>query len=693
MENNMLKIQFDLSRGAYVISRNNGGELETVVKEIDDKTYNKDTINKRRKEIEAMESFSKWIASDLLKLVDPALYDALEEFDEKYGTEYRHTYTKIATMNISYTEVGVHDMSRKNRKIYTKRASEKRAEKLQKAGISIDYDVDVVESKSLGFADKMRVLQIARAQRVAGAAVKIKQKESLVSAMKNIGNTLMQGVNNVRNKMSDMRNKLSERKLAKTLSKGTAEDFDDIPDLSEEELAAINSGTLAQTGVAVNIIDPIQPDPVQTTPDQTQSNPVVPDPVIGAEPNQSAQQIRGQKPKKDMSRSKSIQASKQAARNAGKLKNSYQERIKAKADAKKAAEEGRKKAEAVNAEKARKAEEAAKLRKERKVVEKAIEIQQKKNEAKAKREAEEAARALNEKKLSTRLSRKLRSVQDSIRNKVHMPDVSEYGRKITGAVTLATENIKKMKEQAVVRFTRTLRDAQDSIKNKVHIPNLTGQQKVIAGVAVAIALTATIGAGVATSRANAESLGKAPAGPTAPIVEVDESIKQGRLEMESLAYKGNTGDKKDINTNKDVEKEQESTETNAEKPQEKSKEEQQKEYLSSIRVGSNMKIESGKYFASPDGTGAFGKFENYKDGVSKLTIIDIITDDGYIVVTDSNVSLYELKQQYPNAKFSYHFEFEHSDGRTTTQGWLTENSMEQEAHIENNQQQVEDDGR
>lgn len=76
-----------------------------------------------------------------------------------------------------------------------------------------------------------------------------------------------------------------------------------------------------------------------------------------------------------------------------------------------------------------------------------------------------------------------------------------------------------------------------------------------------------------------------------------------------------------------------------------------------------MKIENGKYFASPDGTGNFGLFENYTDGVKELTIIDVITKDGVIVVKDPNVSLYDLKQQYPDAKFSYHFVCRHPDGK------------------------------
>ena len=96
MENNMLKVQLNLAEGVYVISRNDG--KEEVIKSIKDgakNNYNKANMNNRRREIEKLEGGqSKWIPSDLLNLVDPVLYDALEEFDMKYGTQYRSGYVK-----------------------------------------------------------------------------------------------------------------------------------------------------------------------------------------------------------------------------------------------------------------------------------------------------------------------------------------------------------------------------------------------------------------------------------------------------------------------------------------------------------------------------------------------------------------------------------------------------------------------
>ena len=742
MENNMLKVQLNLAEGVYVISRNDG--KEEVIKSIKDgakNNYNKANMNNRRREIEKLEGGqSKWIPSDLLNLVDPVLYDALEEFDMKYGTQYRSGYVKSITKQIP--RVGMSEFRSKKRQ-YQERALKERTDDLREAGISIEYDVNFF-GNGLSLMDNIRALRMAKAQKTVGATVKNKQKDFIVDKITDVRTAITQGISNIRTKMAERKARLAQKKLVDYTPRDENGLIDDVPELSEEDLKAISSATLEQTGQVLNLGNDLKQEvgpaveadilidgenivPVGKNPSLREETAESPNPSIrenivvgkngvaaqvgkssmhtesGEQNNASVDEIRVEEPvvvsarvgepkaKKTISRSKAIQASKQAARDAGKLKNSYQARIQAKADSKKAADEGKQKAAAKREEEAKKAAEAAKLQAERQAIDKAIRIQHKKNQEKAKRPAEEAARALNEKKLSTRLSRKLKSVQDSIRNKVHMPDMNEYGRKITGAVTLANENIKKIKEQAVVRFTRTLKDAQDSIKNKVHIPNLTGQQKAIAGIAAAFALTAAIGVGVAATQASADASARVPTNPTAPIVESIESTRPELSEAEELVYKQDFGDKKDTTASTMGGIQQGTTQNNNAAKQEKSEEEQQKEYLSSIKVGSNMKIDSGKYFASPDGTGVFGHFENYQDGVKEITIIGITTNEGYKVIKDSNVSLYELKQQYPNAKFSYHFVFRHSDGRTTTLGWLTENSMEQNIQMENIEQA--DEGR
>lgn len=740
MENNMLRVQLDLAEGVYVISRNDGEEVIKLIKDGTKSHYDKAAMDKRRKEIEKLEAGqSKWIPEDLLKTVDPVLYDALEEFDSKYGTQYRSAYVKAITLQIPYT--GVSEMKKKRQ--YEKRAAGIRTEKLEKAGISMEYDLNIFGG--LGLKNNLQALKIARAQKTVGVTIKNRQTDFV----KNIGAAISTRVSSIRDKIIEQRIrkneekiKLAQKKVEASVPRDEHGLIDDVPELSEEELLSISSGMLEQSGQVLNIGNNAKLEPERkvgesvvidkdVTTDENiatvgvaagsnpqvldatilRTNPSIKDSVMvgansstaqaGAEIVRTEMEAQsntleigvnvevaaierasaGPKAKKNMSRSKSIQASKQAAREAGKLKNSYQARIQAKADARIAAAEGKQKAAIKRAEDAQKAaqEEQDRIARER---EEQIRAEIEAEEARiAAEEARIAAeKALNDKKLSVRLSRKLKSVQDSIKNKVHMPDMSEYKRKITGAVTIAVERAKEVKKEAAVKFTRTLRNAQDSIKNKVHVPNLTGPQRTIAGVVAAVALVGAIGLGVAATQANADASSRIPVTPTAPIAEAVESIKPELGDIDKFVNIGDLGHK--TNTIGA----QETGEKTPEVKPEKSKEEQQKEYLSSIKVGSKMKIESGKYFASPDGTGNYGHFENYTDGVKEITIIDVITRDGVIVVKDPNVSLYELKQQYPEAKFSYHFVFRHSDGRTTTLGWLTENSMEQNIEIDNPQQ-------
>lgn len=742
MENNMLRVQLDLAEGVYVISRNDGEEVIKLIKDGTKSHYDKAAMDKRRKEIEKLEGGqSKWIPEDLLKTVDPVLYDALEEFDNKYGTQYRSAYVKAITLQIPYT--GVSEMKKKRQ--YEKRAAGIRTEKLEKAGISMEYDLNIFGG--LGLKNNLQALKIARAQKTVGVTIKNRQTDFV----KNIGAAISTRINSIRDKVVEQRIrrneekiKLAQKKVEASVPRDEHGLIDDVPELSEEELLSISSGMLEQTGQVLNIGNSAKLEPerkvkigenitdkdviidenIETARVVPGSNPQVLDATIlrtnpsikdsvmvgansstaqaGAEIVRTEMEAQsntlevgvnvevaaierasaGPKAKKNMSRSKSIQASKQAAREAGKLKNSYQARIQAKADARIAAAEGKQKAAIKRAEDAQKAaqEEQDRIARER---EEQIRAEIEAEEARiAAEEARIAAeKALNDKKLSVRLSRKLKSVQDSIKNKVHMPDMSEYKRKITGAVTIAVERAKEVKKEAAVKFTRTLRNAQDSIKNKVHVPKLTGPQRTIVGAVAAVALVGAIGLGIAATQTNADASARTPVTPTAPIVEAMESAKSELgdtinkfVDIDNLEHK--------INTNGA----QETGEKTPEVKPEKSKEEQQKEYLSSIKVGSNMKIESGKYFASPDGTGNYGHFENYTDGVKQITIIDVITRDGVIVVTDPDVSLYDLKQQYPEARFAYHLVCRHSDGRTTTLGWLTENSMEQNIEIDNPQQ-------
>lgn len=699
MENNMLNVQLDLSRGAYIISRN--GE-EVVVKEINDGTknnYDKTNMKKRRKEIESMESASKWIPEDLLKLVDPVLYDALEEYDNQNGTKYRSAYVKAITLQVPYT--GVSEMKKERQ--YQRRAASIRTAALERAGISLQYDINLLgKAKGLGLMDKIQALKTAKQQKTVGATVRTSQSNPIADAIKGIGNSISQSLSGIREKINERQAKAleaklleSQRKLEESIPRDENGLIDDVPELSEEEMAAFSSEALLQTGVKIDIAEPAKPAPVvkpvveQQPPvaeakveeqipvieqpaeiippvvdipakpqipvmeapaeedkKQPEAEVVVPEQRPQPEAKKQAPEMPRQ-PKKKMSRSKQIQASKKAARDAGKMKNSYAERIANRAAAKTVAEQRRAEAAVRRAEEAKLAEQE-RIAQERAAFE--AKLQQELQEEDARRAAEEADRAIqakNDKKLS-------------------------------------------------VRFTRKLKNAQDSIRNKVHLPKLTTAQRTIAGFMTGVALLAALGLATGRSNADAGSRRDLPPEPTATISMTMEHAQDGLRGIEEMVYR-DMGDQHAqgtsvktpgrVHQNADEEK----GGTEAEVEVQKSAEDIQKEYLSSVRIGSNMKIDSGKYFASPDGTGNFGRFENFTDGVKEITMIDVITNEGVIVIKDPNISLYELKQQYPDAKFSYHFVFRHSDGRTTTLGWLTENSMEQ--NLEMNQQQMADEGR
>lgn len=722
MDNNILSVRLDLAEGAYIVSRNDGEEV--IVKKINDGVtnhYAKDVMNRRLKEIEKIEGNNGWIASELLKRIDPVLYDALEEFDTKYGTEYRHAYAKTATMQITYTEVGVPNMSMRNKRIYERKASKIRTEKLQKAGISIEYDTNLLKAeKSIRPIERIRAMRIANKQKAVGAKVGKNQGPSIIERITSLRNTISQRISDMRTQRIQKKLEATQKKLEASIPRDENGLIDDVPELSEEELAALNlNQQLASSGIVVDIqnsakIEPItdgnldvEPNPAQDVENAQKIaekvNPVVTsEPIIIPEPikatavehnvagetrgqqaensqqleNQISQQEREAeilvaaegtmqpKAKKAMSRSKLIQESKKAAREAGKMKNAYKDIIRAREEAKATATQRRKEAAERKAEADKIAAEKAKQEAQRladiEAIERELRIRQEIAAEEARLAAEEAQRKINDKKIT-------------------------------------------------VRFTRKLKNIQDSIRNKVHIPNLTGPQKKIAGVVTAAALVAALGVGVAATfaSANAEARANSTQEPQSPaVVEVTETH---RPEMDDLVYR-------DIITNQKKNQEkpiEQQVPVASQETEQKSQEDIRREYLSSIRIGSNMKIESGRYFTMPNGTGNFGHFENYKDGSNRLTMIDVLTaKDGLIIVTDSNffdidalkrqypnatiiadqeLSLYDLKQQYPDAEFSYHFEFVHSNGKVTRQGWLTQNSMEQEVEIEIPQQA--DEGR
>ena len=258
----------------------------------------------------------------------------------------------------------------------------------------------------------------------------------------------------------------------------------------------------------------------------------------------------------------------------------------------------------------------------------------------------------------------------------------------------------------VTRFTRKVKDVTDSIRNKKYVSIIKEHKRTINGVALAAVVTLGIGAGIVhymnnnsasievPSTSASESVKPSDEGtktPESTIVIGDKEVDIGDVSTpETQKPTVSEGTKPGTNTNQvnqgSAVNKGENEESNSNKSEEtvnnSAEKDSRVEYLSSIKVGTTMHIESGKYFEAPDGTGNYGYFENHQNGKKEITIIGVATNEGYIAVKDGSISLYELKQQYPEAKFSYHFVNRNDDGTTTVLGWLTENSFEKDIEHE-----------
>ena len=122
------------------------------------------------------------------------------------------------------------------------------------------------------------------------------------------------------------------------------------------------------------------------------------------------------------------------------------------------------------------------------------------------------------------------------------------------------------------------------------------------------------------------------------------------------------------------------------------------ESLESIRIGSEIEIEEGRFFESPDGTGKYGHFENHQGSKKTIGQIGITTEDGYVSVLEEeikiqekgetrtiendNFSITELQEMFPDGSYSYHI-VEENDEKESILGWLTEDSFDQTLEQDN----------
>ena len=755
----MLSIHVDLGRGLYIISRNNGAEIVTKsINENGSNYYDKVTMEARRQELPKLMGV-RWVPSEILGEVDTVLFDALQEFDAKYGTNYTKPYFDAVIEQVPFTGV-----SEKN-KHRLQRARKLKTEMLEKAGISISYDVNLLgNTKSLKMSDVIRGFIVALKSKRNGANVKVNAIYKANPSQKN--DNIILGEDDIpdmpEDDIPDMPKDaildehtidsepeeslaIDHEKVAvsageksadsstpaaniKNQSKSNLETMDEeIRKHLAEEVSRIMDEKATEGEVVIgrdissdpkNIAEASvgqnnhKREPIRTYSQAHEANPaqeVVLEPdselefksQIVSEPTTDGQAVEGKTERKTkstsrkVSRSKSIQASKKASREAAKLKNTYQSRIAAKADRKAKAEEAR-------IAKAKREEEEAKKAEEARIAREAEEAK------KAKEAAERAEQERIKAEEEARIAAEVQKTMDEIMSRCGV----RIGRKPKAK--------NPDQEKWVHKFTRKLKSKADSIKNKVYEHKERAKKIVIASAVGAVCLAAVIGIGLSHRNNQAEVVSPSPSysasvedntnstPPSGSDVIIDEDTSKPGTENVggSTIEEGVAGDTTEVGSGTVVDNNSPSTSVgnpgdvekpgdiensgDVERPVDETEKDNIDDFLSSVRVGATINVETGRYYEAPDGTGRSGSFESFNDAVKRIEIIDVHTNEGIIVIRDGDISLAELKQQYPNAKFSYHIVAELPDGTTRTLGWMTNNSFENT--IEQNMQEV-DDGR
>lgn len=197
-------------------------------------------------------------------------------------------------------------------------------------------------------------------------------------------------------------------------------------------------------------------------------------------------------------------------------------------------------------------------------------------------------------------------------------------------------------------------------------------------------------------------------------IEKDDESESSKEENANKASLESTNNMKEIRAKEDTNKREESKEDKADDKKEEEKEDTSREedskeeinadrnesesFLETIKVGSEIDIEAGRYFETPEGTGDYGHFENHQGTTKTVEKIGIATTDGYVSVLEDEIkirtqdgeitmgndelSVAKLQVMFPDGEYSYHI-VEEKDEKEYILGWLTEESFEQELEQDN----------
>lgn len=266
--------------------------------------------------------------------------------------------------------------------------------------------------------------------------------------------------------------------------------------------------------------------------------------------------------------------------------------------------------------------------------------------------------------------------------------------------------IKRPKKQGrVKRFIRKFKNKEDKIQNKVFVSRNNIKKFIITGVVSILALASVVEIGAKvysnmkartqyTTEQEKESAGNTESDSRAdkenePTESAQDLNKDMNVQEESRM---NTQSSK-INVQQDTQgKKQQLSEGQKENENiknvtydKKNKKDASTEYLKSVRVGTRMKINTGTYFETPEGTGKVGYFRSHKGKEKIISKIGIATKEGYTSISSPDVSLLELKQKYPDAEFSYHI----VDEKGHIFGWMTSKSFSK--YVSKDQIQMDDE--
>ncbi len=689
MENNKLKININLKTGKYAFD-NEEEVYTTLMKNEDTSLISK--MKRIRDEIVEEYGFS----AEMISRVDPILYEKLKEYDTKKGTRYNTRYLNVAAKEIERKE-------NEPMGVYLERCAKIRKKALEETGIEIDYVMATrSEMKDMSLIEKLEVLRMAKRQTAIGATISEKSIYDEDIAKKDESAVVLE--NQVKEIEVDTDSEIKPEQVLETQT-------DSHKDENIVEQEAVNQPKMSMPSFLQEVLDKRDSVGKNVETDTTMPEKRVEVVKVENSQEQTVKQERTRVAKKTLSRRQTIQASKKAMRESRKMKNIYKQKMQQ--DSKPQTATTR----PVRKEKP-KTQQRATTDTQNKGVEfipikdgKMIGIDESRPSAIVRTFVLE--NPIKEKGEETN------SVQDT-----------------TNPQTIAVEAPKE--EGIVHRYTRKLKNKADSIKNRIAMSKDRFKRAaavVAAGAAIVVAGILIIPKAVATIPLVPEqaseitiqaydgieqvSAKELEVDAEAPIVKISGDTVELERDVSSyirnieLTSTGNVTEKESLSSGvpQTVQKiEQETLETSQPEVEEKSEQEREEDssqkdreesqedgkgedlqeesgsskedidendsysYLDSIKIGSRMKIDSGRYFANPDGTGNSGKFENHAGEAKILTIIGIATDDGYIPITNDSgdVTLLELKQQYPNAKFSYHFEDENGH----VLGWLTSESFE-----------------